>query len=257
MRTILETIEKSIQAIVESTLHIIPDQSHKALIASIINAIQENLTASVSAAGDLPNIYSIHVNPADYPSLIKENAWLEQIKQSLIEIAHEAQRHFLGPISVELIPDESLAPRKFELFTDRVASVIEQTAVFKTNIQDKQPRQTAQRRAFLILPGQKTFPLDGGIIQIGRRRDNHLVIDHPSISRNHAQIRRIQGNYVVFDLNSTSGTLVNGVRISTMTLNPGDVISMAGYTIIYGEEEVSEAGDHEKTSELPRKFGLS
>jgi pSer/pThr/pTyr-binding forkhead associated (FHA) protein len=74
------------------------------------------------------------------------------------------------------------------------------------------------------------------VINIGRRLDNHVVIDDPRISRNHAQIREIKGRFVIFDLNSTGGTYVNGDRINQSVLYPGDVISLAGVTLIFGQD---------------------
>ena len=48
-----------------------------------------------------------------------------------------------------------------------------------------------------------------------------------NISRHHAEIRRAGSGYVVIDLGSTNGTIVNGERISTEhRLNDGDIISV-------------------------------
>jgi pSer/pThr/pTyr-binding forkhead associated (FHA) protein len=58
----------------------------------------------------------------------------------------------------------------------------------------------------------------------------------PRVSRAHAQIRAIRGQYVLFDLNSTGGTMVNGRRVHQCALKPGDVISLSGVPLIYGEE---------------------
>jgi pSer/pThr/pTyr-binding forkhead associated (FHA) protein len=135
--------------------------------------------------------------------------------------------------------------------------VIEQTSAMKTGIKEENKNAFLDNMAYLILPDQTIYPLNHGIVQIGRRKDNHLIIDLPTISRNHAQIRKIQGKFVIIDLNSTSGTIVNGIRVSQITLFPGDVISFAGYTIIYGEEVLEERKDQEKTSELPKTVDQS
>ncbi|MBK6645463.1 MAG: FHA domain-containing protein [Anaerolineales bacterium] len=46
----------------------------------------------------------------------------------------------------------------------------------------------------------------------------------------------IKGRFVVFDLNSTGGTFVNGQRTSQSVLYPGDVISLAGVALIFGQD---------------------
>jgi pSer/pThr/pTyr-binding forkhead associated (FHA) protein len=45
---------------------------------------------------------------------------------------------------------------------------------------------------------------------------------------------------VLFDLNSTGGTYVNGQRIYQHALKAGDVISLSGVPVIYGEDTPSD-----------------
>jgi len=85
------------------------------------------------------------------------------------------------------------------------------------------------------------------VVNIGRRADNHLVLADPRVSRAHAQIRAIRGQYVLFDLNSTGGTVVNGRRVRQYTLKPGDVISLSGVPLIYGEDTPNDADTTRQT----------
>jgi pSer/pThr/pTyr-binding forkhead associated (FHA) protein len=87
------------------------------------------------------------------------------------------------------------------------------------------------------------FPLDESVINLGRRSDNHVVIDEMRVSRKHAQIRAIKGHYVIFDLDSSGGTYVNGVLSSQATLYPGDVISLAGVDLVYGQDAAYLSGN--------------
>jgi len=91
-------------------------------------------------------------------------------------------------------------------------------------------------KAFLIQQGTKVIPLDKSVINIGRRLDNQIVIDDPRVSRNHAQIRVIKDRFVIFDLNSTGGIYVNNQRTNQTVLYPGDVISLAGVTLVFGQD---------------------
>ena len=53
-----------------------------------------------------------------------------------------------------------------------------------------------------------------------------ISINDSNISRKHAEMRQTGGEYVVTDLGSTNGTLVNGIRITgQQRLNEGDIIS--------------------------------
>ena len=95
---------------------------------------------------------------------------------------------------------------------------------------------TIPEDAFVIIDGIRVIPLNQVIVNIGRRIENTLVVDDPRVSRTHAQLRAINGRYIIFDLNSTGGTFVNGKRINQSVLYPGDVISLAGAELIYGQK---------------------
>ena len=50
------------------------------------------------------------------------------------------------------------------------------------------------------------------------------------------QIRLRGGSYVIYDTGSSGGTAVNERAITEHVLRAGDVISLAGYTIVYFED---------------------
>lgn len=50
-------------------------------------------------------------------------------------------------------------------------------------------------------------------ISIGRSQDNDVVIDSKLASRYHAVIQKIKDDYFLKDLESTNGTLLNGMQI--------------------------------------------
>ncbi len=103
-------------------------------------------------------------------------------------------------------------------------------------------------KAFLIINGLNTFPLTEPVINIGRDPTNQVHLNDLRVSRLHAQLRLIQGRFVIFDLDSLGGTFVNGVAVSRHLLNPGDVILLAGVPLVYGQEETEQVG---YTQELP------
>ncbi len=104
--------------------------------------------------------------------------------------------------------------------------------------------------AFVIVDGIKVIPLNQPLIRIGRRLENNLVLDDPRVSRTHAELRAINGRYVLFDLNSTGGTFVNGLKITQSVVYPGDVISLAGVNLVYGQKNPPPRLDLKETSPL-------
>jgi pSer/pThr/pTyr-binding forkhead associated (FHA) protein len=109
---------------------------------------------------------------------------------------------------------------------------------------------TVPEDAFVIVDGIRVIPLTQPIVNIGRRVENNLVIDDPRVSRTHAQLRAINGRYIIFDLNSTGGTFINGERVTQSILYPGDVISLAGADLIYGQKNPPPRQDLKETSPL-------
>jgi pSer/pThr/pTyr-binding forkhead associated (FHA) protein len=89
--------------------------------------------------------------------------------------------------------------------------------------------------AYLIV-NSEVFALHGALTNIGRKLDNHIVLNDPRISRNHAQIRIVDKQYILLDLNSTGGTTVNGRAVSKSVLYSGDSISLAGVNIKFVQD---------------------
>lgn len=105
--------------------------------------------------------------------------------------------------------------------------------------------------AFLVLAGRRIFRLQSDSVAIGRRLDNDLVIEDPRVSRRHALIQASGGQFLIQDLRSTAGTLVNGRRIRSVALRPGDVIRLAETELVYGEspgEPPTQAAPYEGPS---------
>jgi VWFA-related protein len=64
-----------------------------------------------------------------------------------------------------------------------------------------------------------------GVTNVGRGKENQIVLEDPTISRNHAWIK-VQGeDFLVFDIGSANGTFVNGERVEApRPLNNGDTV---------------------------------
>ena len=91
--------------------------------------------------------------------------------------------------------------------------------------------------AFFLMEAGRTYPLVEAVIDIGRMLDNHLVIDDPRVSRHHAGLRAVEGHFVLFDLSSTGGIFVNGLRITETILYPHDIISLAGFILTFQQDD--------------------
>ena len=105
------------------------------------------------------------------------------------------------------------------------------------NADAESPDHSIPENAFLVIRGTRSVPLTQNIIKIGRHHDNTIVIDDPRISRHHVELRAINGHFDIFDLKSTGGTYVNGMRADQAILYHGDHISLAGVELLFTQSE--------------------
>jgi pSer/pThr/pTyr-binding forkhead associated (FHA) protein len=84
-------------------------------------------------------------------------------------------------------------------------------------------------------------------VAIGRQADNEVVIDDPAVDAKHAAVLAIGNDHIVEDLESGSGTFVNGTRISRHILQHGDVIQLGSFYLRYLNPRASTEADLERT----------
>jgi FHA domain len=78
-----------------------------------------------------------------------------------------------------------------------------------------------------LTAGQVMHVGDGGIL--GRAKRSEMVVADSAVSAEHARVTRIGRDWVVYDLGSTNGTLVNDSRVNGQTpLHHGDVLALGG-----------------------------
>jgi hypothetical protein len=83
----------------------------------------------------------------------------------------------------------------------------------------------------LVVDGKPTR-IDRGSFVIGRSaRHAHLVLRDPGVSRQHAIVERHGAAYVIADMASANGVIVNGQRIARALLRPGDVVEIGPFAI--------------------------
>ncbi len=74
----------------------------------------------------------------------------------------------------------------------------------------------------------RSWPVEKEKVIIGRGEDCDVVLTERQVSRHHAQIRRLDSQYVLEDLGSRNGTCVNGREVTEPhVLQDGDEIQIA------------------------------
>lgn len=246
----LKEIEARLQALVEvDLLNVLPGKKvEDVIIQKLAAAIQLNTNSEKDGSLIAPDMYTLVLHP-DTSSKWQDPQLLTILLHSIISVTQEAGFRFTISPTITIATDEKILLNDAEIIAShRVESMAETNAtpLDTGNLEDN----NLPENAFLIVEGVKVFPLTLSVVNIGRRLDNQLIIDDPRVSRNHAQLRTIKGRYVVFDLNSTGGTFVNGQRTSQSVLYPGDVISLAGVALIFGQDNPPPRPDLKDTAPL-------
>jgi pSer/pThr/pTyr-binding forkhead associated (FHA) protein len=248
----LQELEARLRTLIE--VHLIkalPGQRPEDLLVQrLTDAMQAGAVADVNGERVAPNVYTLLANPGRSASW-KNPELVDTLVDILQATAEQNNIRFDSAPSITLADDSTLAPGAFQIIASfRTDSLAETKNLHEsTDSESSEPESTSvPENAYLIIEGVKVFPLTSGVVNIGRRLDNTLVVDDPRVSRNHAQLRAIKGRYVLFDLNSTGGTFVNGQRANQTVLYPGDVISLAGVSLIFGQDNPVARSDVSPTS---------
>ena len=234
----LNSIEFRLKNLIEKNLIHLPWTDPSVLLSEkLVAAIQDYFGQQVEGLL-APHTYTLFMNPDNLALLPANTDWLDQISNALMESSQNSGIQFSEPPLLKLAPDARLKKEEIEIIAEGSGKAVGSTAAYQAEglKKSEQSQPHIPDNAYFIINGTTTFPLAQNIINIGRRPENQLVIEDPRVSRSHAQLRAVRGNFILFDLNSTSGTFVNNLRVSQVTLKSGDVVSLAGYVLIYGQD---------------------
>ncbi len=175
----------------------------------LVREMDDQRSVDVKGRRVVPNDFVIKLNQRDFDGFAEIHDVLQtELVEAAREYAREEGYHFMGPVRVELAVDQSLKGGRFG-----VLATLRQAA-------------GGVGAGSLILPSGQRIPLGDRPVTIGRLADCTVPLSDQNVSRRHAQINPGQGAYVVADLGSTNGTMVNGTRINgEHRLADGDILS--------------------------------
>lgn len=242
MKTTLSQVEAQLQRLVEGSLaRLFPSEWKNNRLANyLLEAMRDNLLPEEASEQMVaPDVYTIFL-PAYQAGERTANRQLSlSLAQNLMDATEGSDIHFKFPPLVHVMADANLRSGQLRVAAQFRSNQAEETQSFSPS---SSPNNYAPPfiNAFLIYNRTEIFPIETPVVTLGRQWDADLIIDDPRVSRLHAQIRMVDGRFVVFDLGSTAGTFVNGQRIQQHVLVRGDVLSLAGVDIIFGQEELEE-----------------
>ena len=243
MKETFNQIEAKLKSLIEeNTAKLFASADAESRLAErLVEAMQSEIRNEPDGSILAPDVYTIWVNPTYVQDVRSNQSLLDSLAQTLEEAGENSGIRFLTKPTITVAADPDVPESEF-----RIQPQITQEPLDETQAMEIEPQNDELQtppNAFLIVGGTKIFSLEGDVTNIGRKLSNELVIEDVRVSRNHAQIRAAGERHILFDLNSSGGTFVNGERISEAPLHPGDVISIAGIPLVYGQDSLESPGE--------------
>jgi FHA domain-containing protein len=202
------------------------------LATRILKEMEANKTVGVKEVW-VPNGYIFYLSQPDRERFSGTEKHLRrELEQVVKQGAAERGWVLVGPPEVEFQTDAALKQGEFSCEPLLIEGPTTGTAAVPA---PEAPARQPERGAELVMiekgKAGKAFPLNKERVIIGRLGESDLVLSDPGVSRRHAEVRREDGKYVVADLGSTNGTMVNEATIGERELEEGDRITV-GRTVL-------------------------
>ena len=179
----------------------------------VTRVLDAGRTLGVNGRPVAPNNIGVYLSRADFERF---STFAEALARELAEAARDHARdddyQFVGPVTVTLVPDETLKVGDFDV----VAEIAE---------------GAGGQVGSLVLPDGRRVQLGEDTTTFGRNAECTVTLNDPRASRNHAEIRATGDGFVITDLGSMNGTLINGVAVKQHVLHDGDKVAV-GATVM-------------------------
>ncbi len=254
----LKHIEKRMESLVEGVFgRAFRRQIHPVEIAKgLTKQMDEGRMVSISRTY-APNDFTVHLSKEDTESI---RAYQASLRDELIQYAstHAENKnyHLMSPPRIRFETEDTLRFGEFGVTAKLTGGdgprekgapqdTSGQTRIFRTEEStggemdqatatisaDQARRHGLAREIVEVVLGDEKHQLEGrGPWSVGRSQENDIVINDPNVSRKHARISRADNGFVVEDLGSTNGTLLDGAPIDRERIEGGDELTFGQST---------------------------
>ncbi|MBA2343503.1 MAG: DUF3662 domain-containing protein [Rubrobacter sp.] len=258
----LKGIEKRMESLVEGVFgRAFRRQIHPVEIAKgLTKQMDEGRMVSISRTY-APNDFTIHLSEDDTESIqAYQTALREELIQYASTHAENKSYHLMTPPKIRFATEESLrfgefgvtakltGPADGQREKDAPSDTSGQTRIFRTDditaaasgggdggageqgttaisVADARRHGLARERVELVLGGEAQALEGRGPWTVGRSYENDVVVNDPNVSRQHARVTRSENGFIVEDLGSTNGTLLDGAPIDRERIEDGDELT--------------------------------
>jgi hypothetical protein len=247
--SVLRSLESKIADLVEGTFSRVfrSEVRPVELARKLAREMDEHKSYSVSRTY-VPNEYRVYLSARDRAQFEGyEEGLADELAAYLLEHARRERLALVARPVIEFETDARLGVGQFGIQTGAVNPEREgnpvprqdgQTIVYGGAAEPPPPPPTSagKRRAVLLVGGRRMLVGPTGAT-LGRSRQCDIVVDDANVSRQHAEVRPSGASWVLVDLGSTNGSVLNGRRIDRpQELEPGDTIEVGTSVITFDVE---------------------
>jgi hypothetical protein len=218
----------------------------------ILREMAEGKTVSVNRVY-APNEFRVEMGPDDYARFAQMEAGLaREFSELVIEQAKQNRWNLMGLPRIAFVEVETMGKGEFKVDASLAADPERRAPPASTHAPDEGDAgatraistDTADRLglrgsgASLVVLDQSGRPAERisitrAPVVIGRLSTNDVVLSDPNVSRRHAELRRTPEGWLLVDLGSTNGTLVNGKLAKEHSLEDGDRVAFGSSELIF------------------------
>jgi hypothetical protein len=203
--------------------------------------MEEHKTVSLSRTY-VPNEYAVYLSPDDHERVAGyEDELRDELAGYLLEHARQERLALVSRPVIEFHTDDRLKLGEFGIQTRAVKpgrtseaepeqgdvghTMVYTAARIREEVDDR-PATGPPQPAVVSYEGKRVVLGTSGAV-LGRSRDCDVVLGDPNVSRKHAEIRPSGSGWVIADLGSTNGVVVNGRKIAgAQPLKRGDRVEL-------------------------------
>lgn len=223
----------------------------------ILREMAEGKTVSVNRVY-APNEYRVLMGAEDHARFEQMAAGLQrEFSEIVIEQAKQNRWNLMGLPRISFVAVDKMGKGEFKVEASLAADGDAPGARVSTRDRDEKdmdstravPTNTADRLglgntgAELLVyeegTAKDTISITKEPVVIGRLSTNDVVLSDPNVSRRHAEIRRDAGRWVLVDLGSTNGTMVNGKLSREHPLKDGDKLTFGKTELVFKQKRSS------------------
>lgn len=218
----------------------------------ILREMAEGKTVSVNRVY-APNEFRVLMGPDDHSRFASMEAGLvREFSELIIDQAKQNRWNLMGLPRISFLNVESMGKGEFRV----EASLSADADAPGPRVQTREPSakdgsdtnavssDTAARMGLAHAGAELVVLDDSGKpkekisitrtpVVIGRLSTNDVVLADSNVSRRHAELRKDEDRWVVVDLGSTNGTVVNGKPTREQELNDGDKLSFGTSELVF------------------------